>query len=135
MSGEESNVRVIVKTKEKEGEEEIKEIKELLNAISEFIAGLKKPLKEYLDMIMESLKGDKLGEDVASFYKKLKESGVPENLAADMAKEYLRKRLEAIPSLKGFFDAVQKSMKHGPKNIDIEEIKEKIEKKKRENKE
>ena len=82
---------------EEKGEAE--ELREVLAAVSDFLKGLKEPLMDIVNTIIESLSGDKLGADVASFYKRLVDAGVPENLAAEMTKEYMKKRLEVVPSL------------------------------------
>lgn len=56
------------------------------------LSSLKQPLKELLDTMMESLSGEKLGTNVALFYGKLKEGGVPEESAKETTKEYLKER-------------------------------------------
>ncbi len=80
-------------------ERDAEEIREILAAISDFLKGLKEPLMDIVNTVIESLSGDKLGADVASFYKRLVDAGMPESLAAEMTKEYMRKRLDAVPSL------------------------------------
>lgn len=75
------------------------ELREILGAVTEFIAGLKEPVKELLDTLAQSLNGEKLGREVASFYKQLVDSGIPEDMAKEMTKEYFRKRLESAPNL------------------------------------
>lgn len=82
-----------------EKEDDVAELKEILGAVSEFLASLKQPIKELLDTIAQSLSGEKLGREVASFYKQLIESGIPEDMAKEMTKEYFRKRLESAPNL------------------------------------
>ncbi len=82
-----------------EEKSEAVELKEVLDAVSGFLKGLKEPLMDIINTILDSLSGEKLGVEVASFYKRLVDSGVPENLAAEMTKEYMEKRLNAVPSL------------------------------------
>jgi len=92
------------------GSKDAEEVREILKAVSEFIEGLKEPIKEFLDMMMSSLDGKKLGEEVAKFYRELKESGMPEDMAKDMVKEFFRKRLESAPSLEGLVEALKQGM-------------------------
>ena len=94
----------------RKGSEEAEEVREILKAVSEFIESLKQPIKEFIDMMMSSLDGQKLGEDVAKFYKELKSSGVPDELAKEMVKEFFRKRLESAPDMRGFIDALRGAM-------------------------
>jgi hypothetical protein len=88
---------LVIKVSEEKREAE--ELREVLAAVSEFLKGLKEPLMDLVNTIMESLSGEKLGEEVASFYKRLVEAGVPENVATEMTREYMKRRLEAVPSL------------------------------------
>jgi len=82
--------------------EEIEELREVFNAISEFLMNLKQPIKELLEMTMSALDGKKLGEEVASFYESLVSRGTPKELAESMAKEFLRRKLESIPNIGEF---------------------------------
>ena len=79
--------------------EDAQEVHEILSAVSEFIAGLKEPIKEFLDMLLSSLDGERLGKEVAKFYRELKESGMPEEMIREMVKEFFKRKLEAAPSL------------------------------------
>ena len=79
--------------------EDAQEVHEILSAVSEFIVGIKEPIKEFLDMLLSSLDGEKLGKEAAKFYKELKESGMPEEMIREMVKEFFRKKLEAAPNL------------------------------------
>ncbi len=90
---------------------DVEEIRRILEAVSEFLSNLKQPIKEMLDVMTSSLDGDRIGRDVVSFYSKLKESGVSEELASDMTREYLRRRLEVVPSIQDFLET---ATKHGP---------------------
>ncbi len=93
MSGESKELR------RKYVSEDAQEVHEILSAISDFIAGLKQPIKEFLDMLLSSLDGEKLGREVAKFYKELKESGMPEEMIKEMVSEFFRRKLEAAPTL------------------------------------
>lgn len=97
---------------EKEGEkrtlEEVEELRGVLGAISEFLTGLREPIKELIDTLMSALDGKKLGEEVAEFYSKLRDSGVPEDLAEEMVRDYFKKKLEAAPSIGDFVEDLRK---------------------------
>ncbi len=67
-------------------------------------------LGETLEKLVERntrlLEGRWLGGQVASFYKTLIESGVPEKLAAELTKIYLEKAMEKISDLASIVKAV-----------------------------
>ncbi len=67
-------------------------ISEILKAVSEFLKSLEGPITKLLDTFLSTLNGEKLGSDVASFYAKLKESGMPDDIAVEMTKQYFEKR-------------------------------------------
>lgn len=83
------------------------QIRGILRAVSEFIIDLKEPLKEMLDAMVNVLEGKKLGEEVAVFYKKLKEAGMPEDMVREMTKEFLEKKLETAPSVGSLLSKLQ----------------------------
>ncbi|HDD26791.1 MAG TPA: hypothetical protein ENF75_06895 [Acidilobales archaeon] len=88
--GEEAKGR---KVKIRVESEEAKELKEVFNAITEFVRNIKGPVKDLMEVILNTLKGDVLGEEVGKFYVKLKESGVPEDLAKELTRKFLNERL------------------------------------------
>ena len=67
-------------------------VSEILKAVSEFLKSLEGPITKLLDTFLSTLNGEKLGSDVASFYAKLKESGMPDEVAVEMTREYFEKR-------------------------------------------
>lgn len=99
-------------------ESEAEELKEILGAVTEFIASLKEPIKELLDTLAQSLDGERLGREVASFYKQLVDSGIPEDMAKEMTKEYFKKRLESAPNLGSIMNMFRGGFK-GPAGVTI----------------
>jgi len=98
-------------SKPSKGVSEAEEVREVLRAVSEFLEGLRNPFKEFIDMIMTTMDGKRVGEEVASFYKSLTEKGVPEDLAKEMTKDFLKRRLEAAPSIGGLVKAIENAIK------------------------
>ena len=92
---------------------EAEEIREILSAVTKFIEDLKKPISDLISMVMESLKGDKLGEDIAAFYAKLKESNLPEDMIKEMTRKYMEERVKVANILDRFISMMGK----GPKAI------------------
>lgn len=95
--------------KEEEREEEIEKMKEIpewmedglelkyiFDAISGFLKEIKDPLKDLLDAVLSPLDGDKLGKDLGSLYRNLKESDVPEDLASEIIKKYFETKLSVF---------------------------------------
>jgi len=111
---------------------DIEELREVLNAVSEFLMNLKQPIKELLEMTMSALDGKKLGEEAASFYESLVSKGVPRELAEDMAKEFLKRKLESVPNIGDFVKSFRHATwKHALWNLDeaigvLEKLKDKV---------
>lgn len=85
-------------TKDKELED-IEELKGVFSAIVNFVRELREPITDLIQSLMKAVSGSELGEDVAAFYKKLKETGLPEEMALSLTKEYLEARLNVIRNL------------------------------------
>ena len=90
---------------------EAEELREVLNAVSKFLEDLKKPIADLINMMLDTLRGDKLGEDVAAFYTKLKETGLPEDMIKDMTRKYLEERVK----MAGILDKFMSMLGKGPK--------------------
>ncbi|MCS7365631.1 MAG: hypothetical protein NDF54_09355 [archaeon GB-1867-035] len=84
---------------EKKEFEDIKELKGVFSAIVDFVKELREPITDLIQSLMKAVSGSELGEDVATFYKKLKETGLPEEMALALTKEYLEARLSIIRDL------------------------------------
>lgn len=77
---------------------DVEELRQVFDAIADFMGRIKGFVKEFMEMVLSSVDGAKLGEDVGSFYKRLVESGLPPEEAMRLTEEYFRRRLEAVPS-------------------------------------
>jgi hypothetical protein len=73
---------------------EAEEIREMLSAVSKFLEDIKKPIADLINVMLDAMRGDRVGEEVAAFYKKLKESGLPDDVVRDMVKKYLEERVK-----------------------------------------
>jgi len=103
------------------------ELKYVLSAISDFIKEIREPLKELIDTIMRTLSGEKLGEEVASFYKNLIDSGVPEDMAKDMTRKYFEMRIGIFDMLKNAIsniNALKRIKEKEAMNANVEEEEE-----------
>ena len=112
-----------VKVKEKE----IEELKELFSAIVSFVRELKNPITDLMKSIMTAVSGSELGADVAEFYKKLKESGMPDDIAINLTSNYLEARLTILRELGSIMSKFTSKEKWKPEEIKkiIEDVKEK----------
>jgi hypothetical protein len=72
------------------------ELKYVLDAISGFLKDIREPLRDLLNLLMEPLNGDRLGKDIGSLYKSLKENGVPEDLINEMVRKYFETKLSVF---------------------------------------
>jgi hypothetical protein len=84
---------VTVKTEE---EREVEELREVLRAVSDFLKELSPTIKELIDTVLGSLRGDALGKEVGMFYKSLIEAGIKEETATKMTEEFLRRKMEMV---------------------------------------
>jgi hypothetical protein len=73
---------------------EAEEIREMLSAVSKFLEDIKKPITDLINVMLDAMRGDRVGEEVAAFYKKLKESGLPDDVVRDMVRKYLEERVK-----------------------------------------
>lgn len=76
-------------------ERESKELEEVLSAVSKFLRDIKEPLKELLEMLLSGMSGEKLGDDISKFYKKLKDAEMPDEVINEMVKRYFEERVKA----------------------------------------
>ena len=79
---------------------DVQELKEVLGAVSEFLRGLSEPLEKLIDTILKIADGRRVGEEVAAFYASLKGSGMPDEVAIEMTREYFKKRIAALDMAK-----------------------------------
>jgi len=74
---------------------EAEELKEVLSSITTFLKDLTGPLKELLDTLLTTVSGESVGKDVATFYRRLKEEGLPDDLVSELTKKYYEQRMAA----------------------------------------
>ena len=82
--------------REREVKSDVEELKEVLDVISKFLKDLTEPIDRIMKTMLSAMDGSKLGEEVAAFYKKLRESGMPEDMASEMTREYFRARVQSF---------------------------------------
>ena len=112
--------------------EDVEELRGVLSAVSDFIAQLKDSVREFIDMLSSSLDGEKIGREVAEFYRQLKESGVPDEVATEMTKKFFEERMKAAPKIGSLIDAFKdmltwKEKYKGREGEDVEENIERLE--------
>jgi len=74
-------------------------LQKVLGSVAEMIESFARTLERVLDEVVESLEGEKVGSDVAAFYAKIREAGIPEEEAKEMTREYFRKRISVAEEL------------------------------------
>lgn len=89
--------------------DDVEELREVLEAVSDFLDKLGSRLKSLLDSVMESLDGAKLGREVGEMYKSLKEAGVPEEVAIEMTREFFKRKMELAPTLSSVLQSISSS--------------------------
>jgi hypothetical protein len=76
--------------------EDVEVLRGVLKAVSDFLKDIREPLKGLMDFALGSIDGERVGSDVARFYQKLREAGVPEDLAAQLTRDYFKARMESV---------------------------------------
>jgi hypothetical protein len=109
--------------KEKSPKEEAEEVKEILSAVSTQVPAL---IKSVLASVFSEEAGRSMGKAAAAYYKELKESGMPEDVAVKMTEDYMK----TFTSLGSLLQNIGKSERHGEKTR--EDIGEEIERRVRE---
>ena len=72
--------------KKKTASEEAEEVKEILSAVSTEVPAL---IKSIISAVFSEEAGKNMGKAAAAFYKELKDSGMPDNVAVKMTEEYI----------------------------------------------
>ena len=100
---------------------DVKELKEVMEVISETVPEL---LDKITKVLYDAQEGEKMGQAVAAFYKALVDSGMSNEQAYSLTKEYM-----SSMSLGGLISGFAKQEVHSKHDLDIgDEIKEKIKK-------
>lgn len=89
---------------ESEVSKDILELKGALTAITEFLRDITGPLKDIMSIIQSYIAGDKLGKDIANFYRSLKDSGLPDDIINDLVKRYYDERMKIMKLLGRIFE-------------------------------
>ena len=71
----------------KNPKEEAEEVKEILGAVSTQVPAL---IKSVLASVFSEEAGRSMGKAAAAYYKELKDSGMPENVAVKMTEDYMK---------------------------------------------
>jgi hypothetical protein len=72
--------------KKKISSEDAEEVKEILSAVSTEVPAL---IKSIIGAVFSEEAGRNMGKAAASFYKELKDSGMPDNVAVKMTEDYI----------------------------------------------
>lgn len=110
------------KEKTEKGISEAEEVKEILGVVSTQIPSL---IRGIIGSVFSEEAGKNMGRAAASFYKELKESGIPENVAVKMTEDYIGVFTSLGDVLKNFTGGKKKWMS----SEKGEEIGERIQKK------
>jgi len=107
--------------RKKTAAEEAEEVRQILSAISTEVPAL---IKSIISAVFSEEAGRNMGRAAASFYKELKDSGIPDNVAVKMTEDY-------IGVFTSIGDILKRAGKHGKgfiSNKEGEEIGIEIEK-------
>jgi hypothetical protein len=116
--------------KEKSPKEEAEEVKEILSAVSTQVPAL---IKSVLASVFSEEAGRNMGKAAAAYYKELKESGMPDDVAVKMTEDYM-KTFTSLGSMLQNIGKSEKIVLRGKVGEDLGEeierrVREKLEKK------
>ncbi|OYT40955.1 MAG: hypothetical protein B6U89_00550 [Desulfurococcales archaeon ex4484_58] len=111
--------KIIIKTEGKD-KEDVEELREVFDVISEFLDKAKDTIKEIIVAVAGSLNGEKLGKEVAALYKELKASGLPDDVVNEMVRDFYKKKLESAPSVGELLKTLTEGIKF-KKKVELEE--------------
>jgi len=98
--------------------EDAEEVKEILGAVSEHLPKIMDsifgPIKDLLNEVYDPEKAEKLGKNVAHFYKELVEAGMDPDKAFELTKEYM----DSVNVIKSIISAVMQSKMADIKNLE-----------------
>jgi len=120
--------------KKKIASEDVEELKEVLSAVSTEVPAL---IKSIIASVFSEEAGRNMGKAAAAFYKELKDSGMPDNVAVKMTEDYIGVFTSLGDILKRVGEGKEKVIiTRGEKGKEIEEeierrIKEKLAEKKK----
>jgi len=92
---------------EEKGKYKIEEVRELLALVSDFLKNLREPLESFIRVLTEGFSGDKIGKEVASFYRSLIDSGLDAETAKKWTERFLDERLKSIPSMSNIGEVIE----------------------------
>ncbi len=108
------------KDREKSPKEEAEEVKEILSVVSTEVPAL---IKNIIASVFSEEAGRSMGKAAAAFYKELKDSGMPNELALKMTEDYMK-------MFTGFGDLFRQIGKKGSFSPEMKkEIQKKVEEK------
>ncbi len=97
--------------------EDIAKLSVVLDSIVEFIDKLEAPLSKLIKTLLGQLNGEELGREIATFYKQLIDSGMPEDLAAELTRELFKKKTSLGDLLGGILKQGFPGSKLAGKNV------------------
>lgn len=100
-------------TREKRVEhEDVEELREVLNVISEFLEKLPGLVKQIIDIIFSRDIGEKVGASVGAFYKQLLEAGVPKEEALKLTVEFYETTMSVSKLIEKIASAAEGKGRH-----------------------
>ncbi|WP_440058972.1 hypothetical protein ACSU1N_04035 [Thermogladius sp. 4427co] len=103
---------------------EVEELREVGNLIKTLGSTARELITPLIDKLMEALDGKRLGENVSTLYRSLKESGMPDQLVESIVREYVGKAL-SLANIGDVLSRVLAGFGKPPSMVKKEEEKEK----------
>lgn len=79
---------------------DVEELRAIFSAVKDFLGELGPMIKSLLSIVLEEISGEKIGKDVAAFYKFLSESGISQDQVMELTRKYYEDRMSVIKVVK-----------------------------------
>ncbi len=106
---------------EEDGGSDVEELREVLSAVSEFLDKLPELVKKVLDALYSKDLGERVGDSVATFYRKLRESGMPEDMVNKMTMEFFDRSMIVDRLVREIVGSIRKELAEEKESEDEEE--------------
>ncbi|MDK2463631.1 MAG: hypothetical protein QI223_02505 [Candidatus Korarchaeota archaeon] len=100
---------------------DVEELREVLSAVSEFLDKLPELVKKVLDALYSKDLGERVGDSVATFYRKLRESGMPEDMVNKMTMEFFDRSMIVDRLVREIVGSIRKELSEEEESGDEEE--------------
>lgn len=103
-------------------DKDLEKIPMVLESVKGLLKELGEVFKDVINTVMNAVKGDVIGKEIASFYKDLKESGMPDDIVLNMTREFLRQKFEVVTKVSSLLQILGKYTESKEQHIESKKL-------------